>query len=92
MNYSLVVRTFILAALLGLLLVGQTPSAVTGQSPNRAALVVSYENAQDVAVCVSFDEEEISGYELLRRSELDMESEPSGGFGEAICRIEYAWL
>ena len=75
-----------LACLLGLFL-WVPHSAVRAQALNRAALVVSYGEGKDVGVCVSFSEEEITGYELLQRSGLTMESEPSGGFGEAVCLI-----
>jgi hypothetical protein len=86
MSSSSPIRVFIFVLLLGLLLVGQAVE-VRGQSPaNRAALVVSYAEGISEAVCVSFSEEEISGYDLLRRSGLDMISEASG-LGEAICRI-----
>lgn len=78
-------RTLMLAILLGLVFIGHAVD-VRGQSTNRAALVVSFDEGQNVAVCVSFDEEEISGYELLEQSGLNTMSE-FGGMGEAICGI-----
>ncbi|MEX0875092.1 MAG: hypothetical protein WD179_09045 [Actinomycetota bacterium] len=37
-------------------------------------------------MCVFFDEAEITGYELLKRSGIDFEDEPFG-YGHAICKI-----
>lgn len=66
-------------------LVGIT--AVSAQEPNRAALVVRLEDGQAVSRCVEFTEAEISGYELLNRSGLGVETDVVG-MGATVCRIE----
>ena len=76
-----------MTALLGLFVLWLPNLGHVAQPPNRAALIVSYGEGNDVGVCVSFDEEEITGYDLLQRSGLAVDSEPSGGFGEAVCLI-----
>ncbi len=54
--------------------------------PNRAGIVVSYENVTE-ATCIEFDEPEITGAELLSRSGLAVVSEGSG-LGTAVCSID----
>ncbi len=59
--------------------------------PNRAGIVVTFSDGSTTSACVEFTESSISGSELLRKSELitGLESviNPSGGFGEAVCKI-----
>lgn len=59
-----------------------------GEGENRAALVVDWGDGRVVSQCISFPEESISGYELLRRSGLPIEVDAAGGFGAAICSID----
>ncbi len=57
------------------------------QAPrHRAGVVVQYADKSTDARCVEFDEPEISGYELLRRSALPLVIAP-GSFGVAVCKI-----
>ncbi len=56
------------------------------QSPNRAALVVHF-GGTTVSRCVSFDEPEISGYDVLTRSGLGITAS-FDATGAAICAIE----
>ena len=70
-----------------LLLAWLSPNALQAQTPNQAALIVSYDQGVDESFCVDFTEEEITGYDLLYRSGLSIDIEPYGGYGEAICRI-----
>ncbi len=86
-------RTAVSLALWGLLvlLVGAIigVGATSGQEqPNHASLVVVYPDGRVETMCVEFDEETISGAELLRRSGLSVVFSGSGGFGEGVCRIE----
>lgn len=73
--------------LCGLLLIFMLSSLATAQEPNHAALVVALEGGLTVTRCVAFEEEQISGFELLNRSGLAVEA-GTGGLGTAVCRIE----
>ena len=71
------------ANLLGAAAPGQAQSQ---PQPNRAGLVVQYGDGNVEMRCVAFDEPQINGYELLRRSGLPILIEP-GSFGLAVCKI-----
>jgi hypothetical protein len=60
---------------------------VAAQDTNRAAIVVRFDNERSESRCVAFEEQEISGYELLQRSGLALEVK-SGGQGGLVCAIE----
>jgi hypothetical protein len=66
-----------------LLLVGGPARA---QAPNRAALVVQYGEDTVTTHCVSFAEPQITGLDLLLRSELDVVY-ASVGMGALVCKI-----
>lgn len=74
--------TFLLAALC---LAYWLPQ-ITAQTTNRAALVVDYGNGQVQTHCVSFTEDQITGYDLLLRSGLDVAVDVQG-MGSLICGI-----
>ena len=84
-------RTAISLALWGLvvLLIGAIVGVgvTSGLEPNHASLVVVYPDGRVDSLCVEFDEETISGAELLRRSGLSVVFAGSGGLGEGVCRI-----
>jgi hypothetical protein len=62
----------------------QAGSPITrAQQSNRVGLVVGLGDGTFVTRCVAFSESEISGYEAMMRSDLDVTA--SGG---AVCRIE----
>jgi hypothetical protein len=74
-----------LIALCAGLLASGTPGQA--QSPlHRAGLVVQYADDSAETRCVEFDEPEITGYELLRRSGLPLVIAP-GSFGATVCKI-----
>ncbi len=56
------------------------------QVANQAVLVVVFGDGQSESYCVQFDEESISGYELLQRAGLELAVETSG-MGTAVCSI-----
>ena len=56
--------------------------------PNRVGLVVVHGDGNVLTRCVEFEEDEISGYDVLDRSGLDLNIEPSGGMGVTVCRID----
>jgi hypothetical protein len=54
--------------------------------PNRAGLVVTFSDGSTASQCVEFAEEQISGAELLKRSELPLVLWGTG-VGAAVCKI-----
>lgn len=80
---------FLLFGLLLLVVLAGRPGAAQG--PNRAGLVVQFGNGEAVGVCVSFDEQSISGYELLQRSGLSFVTQGGSQYGAAVCKISDAY-
>jgi hypothetical protein len=64
------------------------PFDVRAQSPNQVGLVVGSGDGSMVTRCVEFAEDEISGYDLLMRSGLQVVATQSGGMGVTICEID----
>ena len=60
----------------------------SGQDLNHADLVIAFPDGRVETHCVLFEEEEISGTELLRRSGLSIVFSSAAGFGEGVCRID----
>jgi hypothetical protein len=60
---------------------------VSADSPNRVALVVKHGDGDVITQCIEFNGDQISGYEVLKRSNLDLNFEPNA-MGAAICRID----
>lgn len=58
------------------------------EGPNQVGLVVVHGDGSVQTRCIEFGESKISGYDVLDRSGLDLNVEPSGGMGAAICRID----
>lgn len=80
-------RLFLVAAaLVAAIAAGSTGTAVGG-GPNRAGLVVRHDDGRVERTCVAFDEQTISGMELLERSGLDVVAERSA-LGAAICSLD----
>lgn len=61
--------------------------AVRAEGDNRAGLVVRFSDDDIVIRQITFSENSISSYELLTRSDLEVEAAVSG-MGAAVCRIE----
>ncbi len=80
-NYTIVVVLSCLWAVLG-------AGTMLAQTGNQAALVVMHGDGRVITRCVDFSEPQISGYELLARSGLDLNIEVTG-MGAAICRIDH---
>lgn len=72
--------------MMSLLLLGQR-HVVAAQEPGRAALIVRLDEERVEARCVAFSEPQITGYELLRRSGLEMEANVQG-MGALVCEIQ----
>ena len=60
---------------------------VRAQTTNQAGLVIVHGDGRVVSRCVAFNEPQISGYDLLQRTGLDLNIEV-GGVGVAICRLD----
>jgi hypothetical protein len=79
------------ATLLLVLILGMGQAApIAAQSdpvPNRAGLVVVHEDGSVVSRCVGFDEESISGYDLLVRGGFAPRAEVTG-MGTSVCSLE----
>jgi hypothetical protein len=56
------------------------------QTQNRAGLIVQMADGSVITRCVSFSEDSLTGYELLRRAKLPLAVEV-GGMGPAVCKI-----
>lgn len=76
-----------LAPLWVLLLLLLAAPAGAQEQPNRAALIVQPADGMLIEQCISFDEEEITGEELLHRSGLPVILDFSFGLGAAVCKI-----
>ena len=57
-------------------------------SPNRVGLVVRFGDGSLFTHCVEFDENQISGLEVLLKAGLNIIYESSGPEGAAVCKIE----
>jgi hypothetical protein len=57
------------------------------ETPNRAGLVIQHGDGRVVTRCVSFQEETISGYDLLAASGLDLNI-AADSVGTSICRLD----
>lgn len=64
------------------------PLDIRAQSSNRVGLVVGKGDGSFVTRCVEFVEDELSGYDLLMRSGLQVVAIQSGGMGVMICEID----
>jgi hypothetical protein len=73
--------------LAGVLLWAGAACGPAPQSLHRAALVVVHENGETITRCVTFSEPEISGFDLVDSTDLDLNYEPNA-FGAAICRLD----
>jgi hypothetical protein len=81
---NIYLRYFVALSCLWLLMI---TSPVAAQTNNQAALVVVHGDGSVIMRCIDFSEPQISGYELLQRSGLDLNIEVTG-MGAAICRID----
>jgi hypothetical protein len=76
------------AVLLALTLAVPGLPTAGAEAPNRAGLVVRFGNGSFVTRCIEFGESEMSGYDALIRSGLDVVAAFDSGIGAAVCKIE----
>lgn len=70
------------------LAMGILPSGATADETNRAGLVILFGDGRVESRCVAFEQEEITGAELLAHSGLDTIIDASRGMGITVCSIE----
>ena len=80
---SLALITLLLAA--GIVAGNQSALA---QQPNRVALIVQHGDGRLITKCVEFNESQISGYDVLTRSGLQVIANFDSGMGAGICTID----
>ena len=83
-DFSLLVATIVLAVTFARV----SPQGAHADTPNRAGLVVRFGDGSLVTRCVEFSGADISGYDLLERSGLDIVAAFDSGQGAAVCQIE----
>jgi hypothetical protein len=71
-----------------LLAVALWPASARADEPNQAGLVIGFDGGRVEARCIAFEEDAISGDQLLARSGLDLIPDASGSMGLTVCRIE----
>lgn len=81
--------TFVLLTLA--LIVAAAPAVTTppahAQTSNRVALIIDF-NGTPVTRCVTFDDPEITGYDVLERSGIPFVASFDSGDGAAVCKID----
>jgi hypothetical protein len=80
-------RALLLGALLLVAAAGVRPP-IRADEPNQAGLVAQLSSGEVVTRCIAFEEDEISGAELLTRSGLEVVIDPASFMGVTVCRIE----
>jgi hypothetical protein len=60
----------------------------SADDPNQVGLVVVLGEGQVETYCIAFEEDVITGADLLARSGLDVVIDPSSGMGPTVCQIE----
>ena len=80
---------WLLGCLLLLLATFGLPGATMADEPNQAGLVVDFGDGRVETRCISFDEDEITGADLLLTySGFDMVIDASSGMGITVCQLE----
>lgn len=77
-------KKLFLITLIALVLI---PAMGQAQKLNHAGLVIQFPDGQLETVCVEFSADEISGVDLLSRSELPVTFDYSSGLGATVCKI-----
>ena len=78
-----------LGCLLALLATLGLPGATMADEPNQAGLIIEFGDGHVETRCIPFDEEEITGADLLLTySGLDMVIDASSGMGITVCQLE----
>lgn len=80
----------LLGELLGMLLLALLlfPSGVLAEQPNRAGLVIRHGDGRVVYRVVEFTEQEITGADLLLRSQVALVTSAYAGMGQGVCSLD----
>jgi hypothetical protein len=81
-NIRLLIAILVCAFALGV------ASGVRAQQPNRVGLVVVHGDGSTITRCIEFSGAEISGYDVLQRSGLEIVASHDPGMGAALCAID----
>lgn len=95
--FHMVAAASLVAAVFGLGLSGRdgmealAPVCAGAASPHHATVVVTHLSGRPipVRVCVAFDEDHISGSDLLNRSGIQWQSDAYLGQGTAVCQVDH---
>jgi hypothetical protein len=71
-----------------LLMLAFNAAGIQANGPSQVGLVVVHGDGDVLTRCIEFNEDEISSYDVLERSGLDLNIELSGGMGVAVCRLD----
>lgn len=77
-----------LVAALAWAAVGPRGHALAQGGRHRATVLIAFGDGRTTTHCVSFDEDQISGAELLQRAGLEVRFTEHQGFGAGVCAIE----
>ena len=85
-------RMKLFVRILAMLVVGwaalsSIPAPMNAQAPNKAALVIRHAEGDVQTACVTFEEPQISGLNLLSRADLDLVINVQSG-GALVCKIK----
>ncbi len=77
-----------LFSLLIVAVIGQPLIPAHAMRPNRVGLVVMHGDGSTITRCIEFNESELSGYDVLQRSGLEIVAAQDSGAGAAICAVD----
>jgi len=87
MKYRIVTICLALILLLAPAVVETGPRGAHAQQANRVGLVVEHGDGSVTTRCIEFSEQEISGYDVLTRSGLNVVAAFESGMGAAVCAV-----
>jgi hypothetical protein len=81
-------RAALACALMAIVWLAAAAALAQDSEPNRVGLVVVHAGGQPATHCVEFDEEQITGLELVQRAGLEVSLDDTNPLGTAVCRLE----
>ncbi len=86
-KHKITVCLLVLASLLSFF-IGYASPIIRAQQSHQVGLVVRFGDGTLETRCISFTEDQISGYEVLQRSGLNVVASFDSGMGAGVCKIE----
>jgi hypothetical protein len=77
-----------LFSLLAVAIVDQPLIPAHAMQSNRVGLVVAHGDGSTITRCIEFSESELSGYDVLQRSGLEIVAAQDSGAGAAVCAVD----